>query len=221
MKLTSTQLDDYELALDRIPAFPVVYRDPSDFLYETTGRILRGRSLVGRFKFYYVDFAAALNAQCSAHDVLDSYAQTEEFADSVIGDGDQYCSRRLNQLLQGDVHEMNVLIIDRLEIQPAFRGGGVGLFVIRKLIERFSSGAGVIALKAFPLQFEVDRAKKADPWSQRMALASFPLQKRSASAALRRYYGRLGFIAMPRTDFMFMSSTARLPSVEELLNQSA
>jgi hypothetical protein len=139
----------------------------------------------------------------------------------VIGDGDQYCSRRLNQLLQGEVHDMNVLIIDRLEIQPAFRGCGVGLFVIRKLIERFSSGTGVIALKAFPLQFEVDNAKKTDPWSQRMALASFPLQKRSASATLRRYYARLGFIAMPRTDFMFMSSTARLPNVEELLNQSA
>src|SRR5687768_5970786 len=42
--------------------------------------------------------------------------------------------------------KFNLLILDRVEILPKYRGGGVGLLVLTALIERFGAGAGVVGM---------------------------------------------------------------------------
>lgn len=47
----------------------------------------------------------------------------------------------------GEIWNFNLLILDRVEILPKYRGGGIGLLVLTSLIERFSAGAGVVGMK--------------------------------------------------------------------------
>ena len=55
--------------------------------------------------------------------------------------------------LLGDVTFRNILVINRVEILPTYRGMGIGLAAIWNIIERHSAGCGIVALKAFPFQF--------------------------------------------------------------------
>jgi GNAT superfamily N-acetyltransferase len=213
------QANGYELSFDRPPSLLLEDDDPSAFLYTIGGRLVRGRGLVGRFRIYYADLDAALNARCAADEVLDTYAQTFEFAPIILNrDGSLY-SRRLETLLGNGLMPGNVLILDRLEIRPQYRGRGLGLAVILRLIERFSAGTGLVALKAFPLQFEHEALSKPNRWQGSMVLTAFSEDEQASRAALQQYYSRLGFAAMPRTEFMFRDSSARLPSLEELLDR--
>ena len=44
-------------------------------------------------------------------------------------------SRRLHNLLGNEIEDSNFLILDRVELLPKYRGNGVGLLVLRSLIE--------------------------------------------------------------------------------------
>ena len=62
-----------------------------------------------------------------------------------------------------EVSDYNLLILDRLEIIiPQYRGKKLGLTILHHMIERFSAGASIVAMKPFPLQFEPmkDKDKK-------------------------------------------------------------
>jgi GNAT superfamily N-acetyltransferase len=217
--LTPERLYSYELSLDQPPPVLLADDDPSAFLYETGGRLLRGRHLVGRFRLYYADLDAALNARCGADEVLDTYGHTYEFAELVLNRGGSLYSERLERLLGDDLLPGNILILDRLEIRPRYRGRGLGLAAILRLIQRFSAGTQLIALKAFPLQFEYGALDASDAWTASMGLRAFPRVQKGAASALRRYYSRLGFVSMPRTEFMFRRSDARLPTLAELSDE--
>lgn len=212
------QLDVYELSLDRPPSLLLEDDDPSAFLYPISGRITRGRRLAGRFRLYYADLDAALNARWGAVEVLDTYQHTYDFARFILNRRGSLYARKLERLLGDDLLPGNILILDRLEIRPQYRGEGLGLAVIRRLIERFSAGTELIALKAYPLQFEYQALSDPNPWKKSMVLATFQSDQQIAVAALQRYYSRLGFAAMPRTEFMFRASSDRLPVLNELLD---
>jgi len=109
-----------------------------------------------------------------------------------------------------------VLILDRLEILPKFRGKCAGLAVMAEMIRRFSPGAALVAIKPFPLQFEPapssDDEKK---WRRDLGLAELPEGKRIATKKLFDYYSRLGFLRLGRTPFMVRGSGRPLPSFRE------
>ena len=85
-------------------------------------------------------------------DVLDTHAETVEYYDVIYGRSESEFNDTLLSLLNDDIFLSNLLIIDRLEILPSYRGRNLGLIIMRRLIQRFSWGVGVIAIKPFPLQ---------------------------------------------------------------------
>jgi GNAT superfamily N-acetyltransferase len=181
--------------------------EPSEYLYLTRGKIVAldeyGKKMsTGRFQVYYVDVGAALNAGTDIFDVFDSHSSTVGFFDAIFNPETLDLSDKLDKLFKNSYGWGNVLILDRLEVLPEFRGKNLGLVVMRRLIERFGAGAYVVGIKPFPLQGEGSRSEE-DPWRSRLLLNSFDDDLKRSTKKLREYYAKLGFKAMRGTPFMF------------------
>jgi GNAT superfamily N-acetyltransferase len=195
--------------------------EPDEFAYETIGDVVsfdvvdgdEVEVLLGRFRLYYLDFDAALNAGVSAFDVIDSYSATADYYVAFFDDDASGFNERLLTLLNDDVLESNVLVIDRLELLPQYRGKRLGLRAMSALIRRFGAGAGVVAIKPFPLQFEAKTSVGEDSaWRAQLQLEKLSRSEKKSINALRRHYAQLGFAALRGTPFMFRSATTPLPN---------
>jgi len=196
--------------------------DPSNFLYETHGTILclgenDQETLVGKFRLYYADIEYASEEGFNAFEVLDAHSHTAEYCSSIYGiDGSEF-NKKLLTLLSFDVMGNNLLIIDRLEILPKYRGKNLGLIITRRLIQRFLFGAGVVAIKPFPLQFEhKPSTDNGHQWRKEIQLSGFSKSEHLSLQKLYQYYSKLGFIRMPGIPFMFRSTAWQLPTTEDL-----
>jgi hypothetical protein len=83
-----------------------------------------------------------------------------------------------------------------------------------------SQGAGLVALKAYPLQFEA-ADKDHNCWREKMTLESFASGDKTCTAKLKKHYKRLGFLTVRGTPFMVCSTAFRLPSIENFLHRQA
>ena len=151
-------------------------------------------------------------------DIFDAHSDsTADYYDSLFDPDTVGFGENLQQLFNYEIFEQGVLIIDRLELLPNYRGQNLGLIIMRGLMQRFSLGAGVVAIKPFPLQFEHEPStEREDRWRNELQLSNFTKSERTATQKLRRYYRKLGFVGMQGTPFMFRSTTRRLPTIEEL-----
>lgn len=196
--------------------------EPNDFFYETRGKIVTvdesdQETLVGKFCLYYANVDNAYDEGLEPLEVLDTYSHTVDYFSSIYVTNGTEFSKKLLHLLNYDVFGNNSLILDRLELLPRYRGQNLGLIIMRRLIQRFSLGAGVVAIKPFPLQFEHEPStKKEGHWRNELQLSNFTKNERTATQKLRSYYRKLGFVGMQGTPFMFRSTTWRLPTIEEL-----
>lgn len=215
----------WTLRIDPIRPIPLTPEEPEDFMYEVCGKILcgteedeRGR-IAGRFRVYYADFESAENHGVSAFEVLDTHQHTCEYAEAILGSNETPFSARLQKLLGAEIWNFNLLILDRIEILPKYRGGGIGLLVLTSLIERFGGGAGVVGMKPFPLQLEPKQSRDFSAWTKRLRLEDLPRDAKMATEKLKQYYEKLGFVRMRSTPFMFRSMSWALPSVEQLRSE--
>jgi GNAT superfamily N-acetyltransferase len=188
-------------------------QEGDDYIHETDGDLTTldddddSQTVpVGKFHLYYVDANRALNEGVAVFDVLDTYSETIDYFEALYGSESPEIKERIGRLLDEDAFMgSNVLIVDRLEILPKYRGRSIGLFVMRELIARFSMGAVIVAIKPFPLQFE--GAGPDDPaWRGRMQLGELIGNERAATAKLRAHYSKLGFILLRGTPFMVRST---------------
>lgn len=213
---------DLFLECDASP-YPFSPSEPSDFVYETDGQITvrsvgMSREVAGRFQVAYLDVEQAANESISAYDVFDSHQYTCDFYDAIFASGDGEANPRLLKLLKNDDYYVaNVLIINRVELLAQFRGYAIGILAMRALIQRFSAGAAVVAIKPFPLQFESYKPEERDTWQAQLSLEEFSSNEHTATVRLRKHYSRLGFRKLPRTPFMFFSTAHSLPSVDDLV----
>ena len=189
------------------------YSVPFDFIYETSGDLFAiddndDREFVGKFRVYYVDVERAISEGEPIFEVLDAHSShVAEYFEPIFGSEAPDFSNHLLELLDHGIFGSNLLILDRLEMLPQYRGRGLGLSVLRHMISRFSSGAALVAMKPFPLQFEVVRAHEDEnKWRDRMNLAQLPTNADVATEKLRQYYSKLGFLHLSGTPMMVKST---------------
>lgn len=195
--------------------------EPTDYVYSASGDLLDvgaddRRTVVGRFSLFYMDVERASGDGVAAFDVFDAYSNTINYYAAIFDSRTGSYSSRLLKLFDGDEPmNRNVLIPDRIEILPKYRGRQIGLTVLRHMIQRFGNGAGVVALKPFPLQLEGGHGdEKPGRWRERLKLPAFPSDPKRATAKLVDYYGRLGFLPMRGTPFMLRSNEWVLPEIK-------
>ncbi len=202
--------------------------DPARFAHEWQGDVLiqdeaGDETVIGHFCATYFDVDGAVTEADSVFDLFDAHAATAEYL--VLYDDEQI--RFTDAVFKvasglGTLFYKNLLALDRLIIEPEYRGKGRGLVALRGLIHLLRAGAGLIVMKPFPLQREAhfkSRDNRAE--RERLQLDTFPGNYRTAVAALRRYYSRLGFKRLPGTDFMVLDPERELPSVDYLRGGSA
>ncbi len=123
-------------------------------------------------------------------------------------------SEQLMDLYSHEIYESNFLIIDRLEILPQFRGERLGLKILRHLIDRFSPGAGIVAIKPYPLQFEHESLdEKKIEWRKKLELSQCSIDQKASIERLRQYYSELGFQILKNSKMMVLSTGHTLPSI--------
>lgn len=186
--------------------------EPSRFIFETDGKLLLTdeddeQVEIGLFSVKYVDVTGAMTERESIFDVFDSDSTCIQYFEALYG-VDEDIKPKVAQLATGDsfLYTSNLLILDRLNIYREYRGSGLGLVALRALIHRFRAGAGLIALKAFPLQFEGNRSPESKGCDEvRLGYDQFNLPMVKASSKLRDYYSQVGFLRVARTQFMVRS----------------
>jgi GNAT superfamily N-acetyltransferase len=209
------------LRIDPFRRVQLIPEEPEDFVHEISGRVLCADleaskdRIAGRFRLYYVDFELAQNHGMSAVEVLDANQHTLEFASAILDRNQAPFSSQLQGLLGDEIWNSNLIILDRLEILPKYRGRGAGLMILIALIERFGSGAGVVGMKPFPLQSEPSQSADSS-WAKRLKLRNLSSDHKMSERKLKQYYGNLGFIEMRSTAFMFWNMSWALPSIEQL-----
>lgn len=96
------------------------------------------------------------------------------------------------QLLDG-----NVLYIEKIELQPEYRGKGIGAQVVRETIGTFASaGVSLVACEPFPLQYsnwdELD-----EEYTRLRAEPGFEEKRLAAFARVEKFWIDLGFRKVP------------------------
>ncbi len=197
--------------------------EPSRFIHHHVGELRcwsdrEEDTTIGWFKAIYLDLDGAVEEQEPIFEVFDSQSTTLDYFNALYGTEGRF--ERAMDMAYGAFSWLwapNLLILDRLEVLPAHRGKGIGLIALTGLIRALRPGAGLVAMKPFPLQCESrpNESNEVQRWNA-LALDSLPKDYYRAVAALRRYYKRLGFKRLPGTDLMIRAAQTKLPDVRVL-----
>jgi len=158
-------------------------------------------TLAGRVRLFVIDLEGASNRGFDASWMLDVDGATEPYTALLGDEAGNFSTAVLKILGEEFVHSSNMLIIDRLELLPAYRGRGLGLKCMAACIRHLSVGCRIAAIKPFPLQFE-PAGRATDEWQDALAFKSLSRDKRASTKRLKQHYGQLGFKHVARTDLM-------------------
>lgn len=179
---------------------------PDDYLILFSGNIIRhdeqDREIdIGEVQVFLAQLGAAREAGLLAYDTLDAERETAEYL--VLLDKDDEWREDLQKRFE--IYSDDLLILNRIKIKEAYRGRGFALLALRQIIDVFARSCGLIACFPLPPGYE-GKEGIAD-------VARF----RKDQAALRRYWQRLGFQRVPKTNLLVMSTALKMPSMETVL----
>ena len=229
MKVTPGPVEGSAKALGELCVFlradgveiPIGADSPEAFITTTNGQVVGlGKDAndyeVGRFRTHLVDLDGARDKNLAPQEVLDTNGETEPYISLYSQDGE--LRESTCKACGYEIFGEGLLILDRLEILPPFRGKGLGPAVIQTLIRSMGGGAGLVALKPFPLQLEgpSTRSLRVDTFRQQMGYEQMSQDARKATKSLKAYYASMGFVPLRGTTLMVGSTAWRILSQPEV-----
>lgn len=186
--------------------------NPGQCAYATVGSIFlvdRGlrQHFAGEFQIEFLDVMRGLGLGMTVDEICEHSEYLSQMASELYDESDHLRAEVLD-LLGSKLLSPNALLIERLALIPKYRGHGLGLRVLRALIQRFSHGAGIVAIRAQPLQFE---AQTKNP--RQLLLEEYSQNPIAASKALAYHFGKLGFKRMPKSRVSVISCLSSLPDL--------
>lgn len=169
--------------------------EPDDYLSTFKGSIIclgddeESEVMAGSFHITLIDIDAAWEDGYSLHDVFDATESVKRFSALLDLDNGNYVDG-IDEAISSDgyIPDLNLLLIERISIIPRFRGIGLGADVINALVRKFRHGIGLVALRVFPLQYELNSDA---------SMNTFTLDETDSTKKLIAYYNQLGFIVVP------------------------
>jgi len=195
---------------------------PDNYLITVEGKILclddsDEERVAGKLRIFFADLDGAADAGHDPLYILDMQAGTAPFYATLFDPETNDFKKGVYRLAGGDIFSRDLLILDRLEILPAYRGNRLGLACLYRCIQQYWHGCGLVALKCFPLQFEVHTDRpNTDGWRQKMEMEGLGTELRSCQLKLEKYYGLLGFKKVGRTEFMILNPSHARPRLGEM-----
>jgi GNAT superfamily N-acetyltransferase len=185
----------------------VVYLDTDDHADDNGRR-------AGTTRLFVLNADAAEKDDVDLCELLDRRSETAAFI-SLIGEEPGNFSAGVYRLLNEEViFCRNLLLLDRLEILPEFRGQELGLKFMKAAITRFGLGCRLAVLKPFPLQFEgkmgtVPVGRSGQVVRRPPAARTAAAKLRSGTEKLMKYYARAGFVALSGSELMILDLEKR------------
>lgn len=177
--------------------------DPGALLVEYDGEIYAlddnyEQHLVGSARVFVARLEACEDHGFSMSDCLDSQQATAPYMALLHSEYAGSFAPAVQKILdEPDTFCMDTLIIDRIEVLPAFRGRGYGLDAMKIIIAQLGGGCRIAAIKPYPLQFE-----PKESWQETLELHRFSDKKSKATKRLKDLYAGIGFKSVGRTDLM-------------------
>ena len=195
-------------------------KEPADWALEISGSILATEQStfrsgdtsdaeIGIIKAFLIQIREARREGLPASAVLNA----KSFATSEYSQLFKKLKWRKRVSKKFKPRSADLLILDRIELKPEYRGHGFGLLAARCMIETFGSRCGLVACKPYPLQFEGSNRWRppARVWGATKALPR-------ARKKLRQYWARVGFQRVPRTTLYALDPERALPSFGQMLS---
>lgn len=162
-------------------------QDPEEYLFNIPFQVIglnEGREIVlGEGHATQVRIEQARYDHASLHDIFDVDQGLTDMARALFDtDFIDYHPDVLKRFEDNFFGE-DLLIIRQLTLHPKFRGQQLGLSVLHRVVTDFGHGCGLVAIKPYPLSGPV----------------------KSGREKLRKYWARLGFKRIGRSDFWALS----------------
>jgi len=194
---------------------------PDLFIYDNQGEIIvydeqtDADITIGSYAIKTIDIIWAKENECSLFEVLDSDPDTLEYCDLLDHDAFRFSKQLVNTLekkfhcyIDQEINVDAILILDKLTIDPKYRGKGFGLFASDAIMRRYRLGTGFIVMFPYPLQY-IDYASDTYPPSELAILerkwskpTKPPTNLKGDSKKLQNYYAKLGFVLVKGTNLM-------------------
>lgn len=158
--------------------------------------------LVGSCEVLYVRLSEALDDGLAHIDVFDATQPLLELGEALLIEPSEFSPKLYERYGDRFLYIDNLLVIDRLEIRPEYRGKGYGLGAIELILKQLRGGAELAALKAFPLQFESPNLISELDQEQVAALEMFSCTKHEARRKLVEHYMKVGFELFESDSYM-------------------
>jgi len=180
------------------------------------------RKVAGRFESSYINVDNSLVAGVKLYGLMDTHsAEMAEVHETLFDPRTDELRKDVKELL-GDVPFRNILVIDRVEILPAYRGMGLGLATIWDIIQRHSAGCGIVALKAFPFQFSSGSRSgrlsflEESDWNNKMGYNTHSYTMEFAHEKLIFHLMKFGFRRIGDRGVMALSTSMQYPVPQEI-----
>jgi hypothetical protein len=162
------------------------------------------KSLAGRIHAYFID-AKSAKKRNFMWVAFDENANVWSCYEALYLKNEQI-KPAVHQAIGKLVKTPNIFLVNRITIFEEFRGLGVGLFAMRRLIQHLARGAEIVALKPFPLQFEDSdtRSELRKRDREALNLDSFAGDFDDCVSRLSDHYAWLGFCPVDQTDYMVL-----------------
>jgi hypothetical protein len=193
--------------------------EPSDFLTKHVGIIRCTREdgkivKVGKIRAYRIHADLANSSGEFVFDVCDAHSnEMLDLYTALFNPEDEDYKPHIRD--QFDGFDRDVLVLDYILLSPKWRGLKLGLLATRKAIDLLGGGCGLVASYIAPLNpdaAEFSRVPRS--WIPRHA---DPEDLREARGKLRRYFRRMGFERIGRTNYHGLSLAKLTPTLADLL----
>lgn len=182
--------------------------ESDDWISEINGEVFNytendEKEVIGKCRHFFIDLE---NSEETAHDLLDIRNELDPYVCMYEENTTSFTDDVLT-VCKNDVWNSNLLIIDRIEVLPNYRGHGLAKTIIDDAINLFSPRTDVIALKAYPLQLECKVPEHCPKkWERLMNLKALEMNEAKAEQKLMAYYETLGFISIDQDGVMVKSN---------------
>jgi len=192
--------------------------EPDAYITDLDGDILPPRSevddeiCVGTISAHFVHLGEANEDGMPWFDVLDARsADTAMYIDLI--DPEHSC---YTEWVESTFEPFgsDLLILDRIRIEPEHRGHGYGLYAAQLMITGFASN-GIVA--CVPAPYELLKDAPAREIGDESTRDSRIAEWAAAEAKLRKYWSLIGFEQRPGSDVFALSLTARRPSMKTVI----
>lgn len=152
------------------------------------------KCLVGFCKASQLRFDEAMNHGYSCLDVFDIEGSFLDIGEPLLVGENEFSSVLYEKYAEQLFYISGVLIIERIEILPQYRGRDYGLLALEQVISQLAFDEDCIAaLKAYPLQYEKESLIKSLSEERKKALGNFTCSFNDGLQKLVEYYRKAGF----------------------------